>query len=92
MAVDETYNGDNYQKQDADQWDVGGSIEILSGGELNVQSGGEIDIESGGALKFGGVAMSGVVRGATYTADADDATANFTYRAAVKSTSNQAAL
>lgn len=36
MAVDTTYNTLNYEKQGGAEWDVGGTLDILSGGALKV--------------------------------------------------------
>lgn len=36
MAVDPTYNTKNYEKQGGDEWDVGGTLDILTGGALKI--------------------------------------------------------
>lgn len=36
MAVDPTYNVKNYERQGGAQWDVGGTLDILSGGVFSV--------------------------------------------------------
>lgn len=46
-VVDTSYPAKNYEKQGGAEWDIGGSLEVLSGGSLN--------INSGGALQIGGV-------------------------------------
>lgn len=43
-TVDTSYDTSNYQKQGGAEWDVGGSLEILSGGSININSGGTFSI------------------------------------------------